>query len=374
MPDAFRRLCRAAILLLLPLGPAAAEPGWFIPGRPGEEPAAGRPLPVPPVANPQPGASSRSDVLDAFMPFYRIGPSSLRHPEAMVVDIEATMRPTYTNTMPLFHQEIPLPPGNWTVVSVNPEASRDPGPASGGSLAARLDGHRVTGLILIRGSDPGTPGTLAQLPPNRFCESAGHYAAERLAGPADGRDACWFVAEAMAPALFWTLPEAPPELLVGIETMRRTGEQVPARMLGVTYFRIQGPRWIEVTTYFDTARNGVADDPAGRRLGAAQAPADPAMHGLVDRLGAWTTRRLPLLQAPGDVRTPADAVAASNVGVPEQSPSSALRAPARRAGTPCSAWATAARSAGACACCLPGSSPAPRCGTACRGRVASARR
>lgn len=319
MPDAFRRLCRAAILLVLPLGPAAAGPGWFVPGRPGREPVAGRPVhvaPVIPVANPQPGAFNRLDFLNAFMPFYRIGPSSMRYPEATVVDIEATMRPTYTGTMPLFHQEIPLPPGNWTVVSVNPEGSRDDGPSSGGSLAARLDGHRVTGLILIRGSDPGTPGTLAQLPPNRSCQAVGHYAARQLAGPADGRDACWFVAEATAPALFWTLPDAPPGLRVGMETMRRTGEQVPARMVGVTYFRIQGARWIEVSTYFDTARNGVADDPDGKRLKAAQALADPAMRGLVDRLGAWTTRRLPLLQALGAVRTPADTVAASNVGVP----------------------------------------------------------
>ncbi len=88
-------------------------------------------------------------------------------------------------------------------------------------------------------------------------------------------------------------------------------------MVGATYFRIRGPRWIEVTTCFDPARNGVACDPDGRRLKAALALADPAMHGLVDRMGAWTMRRLPLLRAPGAVRTPADKVAASNVGVPE---------------------------------------------------------
>ncbi len=320
MLEAFRRLCRVVILSVLPFGPAVAEPGWFIPGGPREEPAARRPVqaaPVLPVVNPQPSAFNRSEFLNAFMPFYRIGLSGIHHPEATVVDTEATMRPTYTVTIPLFHQEIPLPPGNWTVVSVNPETSRDDGPSSGGSLVARLDGHRVTGLILIRGSDPGTPGTLAQLPPNRFCQPVGHYAARQLAGPADGRDACWFVAEVTAPALFWTLPDAPPGLRVGMETMRRTGEQVPARMVGVTYFRIRGPRWIEVTTYFDTAHNGVADDPDGRRLKAAQALADPAMHGLVDRMGAWTMRRLPLLQALSAVRTPADKVAASNIGVPK---------------------------------------------------------
>ncbi len=133
MPDAFRRLCRAAILSMLPLGPAAAEPGRFMPGRLGEEPAAGRPIqaaPVLPVVNPQPGAFNRPDFLNAFMPFYRIGPSGIHQPEAIVVDTEATMRPTYTVTMPLFHREIPLPPGNRTVVSVNPEASRDDGPSS----------------------------------------------------------------------------------------------------------------------------------------------------------------------------------------------------------------------------------------------------
>lgn len=321
MPAFFRRLCRVVILVAAPIGPAIAEPGWFIPGHPSEEPAAMSPIqsvPVsPPVANRQPQAIDRSELLDAFMPFYRIGPSSIGHPEATVVGIEATMRPTYTVTVPLFHQEIPLPPGTWTIVSVDGDTSSDDGPASGGSLLARLDQHQVTGLILIRGSDPGVPGTLTRLPPNRFCQTAGHYASRQLAGPAEGRDACWFVAETTAPALFWTTPDAPPELRVGLETMLRTGEQLPPRMVGVTYFRIFGPHWIEVTTFFDPARNGVVVDLTGKRLRAAGMLADPAMRSLVSRMGAWTMRRLLLLDALSIVRTAPDKVLASNLGVPD---------------------------------------------------------
>ena len=183
-------------------------------------------------------------------------------------------------------------------------------------LVARLEQHQVTGLILIRGSDPAAPGSLTQLPPNRFCETSGCYASKLLGGLANARDACWFVTEVTAPALFWPLPDAPPELQVGWETMQRTNEQVPQRMVGVTYFRISGPHWIEVTTFFDPTRNGVLAAPVDKRVKAAEALADPAMRKLVNRMGAWTTRRLPLLDALSIVRTPPSKVVASNVDVP----------------------------------------------------------
>lgn len=232
------------------------------------------------------------------------------------------MRPVFSVTAPFTHREIPLPPGTWTTVSIGMEPSVDDGPTGSGVLLARLEGHTVTGFVLIRGSQPGAASSV-DLPPNRLCDGPKRYATIRLAGPpgvAGSRgiqdDECWFIAEATFPALMWKTVVVPPALRIGMETMADTGEQIPGFFIGATYFHATGRQWIEVTYYFDTTLNGIPKSGPQGGWKPATALADPVMAAFIDRLSVWMQHRLPLLQHLGVARTPASVIDAANLHGP----------------------------------------------------------
>lgn len=292
-----------AVLLVTASGRAALADDWFT------APATSAAVsPRPPV--------DHAALMSSFAPFYRIGPSSFGLSDAVVIDHESTMRPVYSVTAPFQHAEVPLPPGNWTVVAVAPEASGDDGPASMGTVLARLENHAVTGLMLIRGANRKKPGTLLTLPPNRFCDSHDRYASGHLAPAGDGHDFCWFVSEETDPNLLWTLPEMPAELRYAVGTLSKTGDRLPHALVGATLFRIENNRWIEITTFSDPSRSGVPDA-HGMRRPAAIAMADPAMRVFVDRLVRWTKQRATLVAHLGSSRRSPDEVAAINFEAPQ---------------------------------------------------------
>ncbi|MCQ8276918.1 hypothetical protein NFI95_00445 [Acetobacteraceae bacterium KSS8] len=291
-------------LLLVPVaGRAAPSEDWFT------APSDSHAVPRRPPAD-------HAALMSSFAPFYRVGPSSIGYSDAVVIDTESTMRQVFSVTAPFQHAEVPLPAGNWTVVSVATEASVDDGPAGMDTVLARLEGHTVTGLMLIRGADRKKPGTLLALPPNRFCDSHDRYATGRLTPARDGHDFCWFVSEETDPNLLWTLPEMPAALRYAVGTLNKTGDRLPHALVGATIFRIENNRWIEITTFSDPSRSGVPDA-HGMRRPAAIAMADPAMRAFVDRLVRWTQQRATLIAHLGPSRRSPEEVAAINLEAPQ---------------------------------------------------------
>lgn len=319
---------RAALLLALPASLLTAlypphrgswrrdpVPVWVPAVRPPHPVAAASGTLEAVTANQSAHPVNRLAMLDAFLPFYRQGDGDMGLSDQTVIEEEAVHRPVFSGTVPFQHQEIALPPGNWTVVSLVLEKTSDDGPASAGILLARLEGHRVTGLTLIRGSNPAKPGTLQMLPPNPHCDTTARYARWRSAASIDGHDACWFIAQETSPDQMWDLGGAPPAAQIGLGTMHLTGEQIPETMIGVTSFQLDGARWLEVSSYFDPLRSH-ARPAYGRTRDIKQIEADPALAAMITRMERWTEKRIPLLRHPTATRIPASIIAEVNREAP----------------------------------------------------------
>jgi hypothetical protein len=247
-----------------------------------------------PAPTPVSPLSERTATTDRMLPYYRSLQVTGIPDEAGVAAREVGMRPRYALSVPFEHREIPLPPGVWTTVAVDREFQLDRSTPGLDILLVRLDGHTVTGALLLRGSDTAVSSAI-DLDPNPYCRPGRGLRVFTL--PASSRgDACWFVNWPVAPNLLWPLPEAPPAARLAVRTLAATGDHLPVWMVGATYFRSDGHQWIEVSYLFDPARNGVVPtgddgnpDPNGKLQGAP-------MEKLAIKLQAWMEQRIPALE------------------------------------------------------------------------------
>lgn len=289
--------------------PPMIEPSAYDPGLP---------LPAPVVPAPHTTVLMReTERHDSLAPFYEAPEYSdgmIEKQDAIAMQ-ESTMRPVFTGTAPNYHHEIPLPPGNWTVISMGPEAATATTPQATGMLLARLVDHKATGFVLIRSSIPG--GALAAfLPANPMCGFPQRYARAVLVPPQNGSEECWFIAEATFAGLAWNMTFDPPALQIGLKTMEITNDHIPVVMIGTTYFRSTGRAWTEITYFFDPLSNGVRSGGPTGRWKPDVALSDPALASFVKRLAGWTRQMLPLLHQPGPKPPAAEILTAANRNSP----------------------------------------------------------
>lgn len=284
----------------------AAEPSAS-PGQLGPElvEASGRykALPVPPKAPIHMTEEERAaDWKDSQAPYFDVPLFDMRTMarENALAKAEAPLTPhVYSGSFPFQQDHVPLPPGQWTVVSVARDLDRSP---SGiGMLMARLDGHDVTGFVLVRhGPFPG--GTTV---PNPMCAYRRRYARAVVRPFSKEGEECWFIAEATFPHLSWDMVLNPLALLVALKTMAANGQQFPTLMVGCTLYASTALGWRETTYFFDPLANGA---PEGGPIGGwapAVAMTDPRMQQFAGQYAAWMTAMQPLLEHPEVAPSPA---------------------------------------------------------------------
>jgi hypothetical protein len=231
--------------------------------------------------------------------------------ENLLAKTEAPMTPHRYSGSVLFQQDYsPLPPGQWTVVSVARDLDR---PHSGiGMLMARLDGHDVTGFVLVR-HGPFPNGTAVA---NPMCAYPRRYARAMVRPFSKQGEECWFIAEATGPHLTWDMVLDPLALPVALKTMAANGQQFPTVMVGATFYASTALDWRETTYFFDPLANGAPEGGPFGGWAPAVAMADPRMQQFAGRYAAWMTAMQPMLEHPKVAPAPA-LVDKANKGAPQ---------------------------------------------------------
>ncbi len=289
---------------------------------PRDTPAAPDPqsLPVFPVPPPPPKHMSveqrQMELVAGMAPYYLVpGFTMDTVQQQTALAVRETARRVYINSAPFHGLEIPLPPGRWAAVAIGPEAAAG-APAAAGVLLARLDQHVGTGFVLVRGNVARLAAG-ESLAANRICAYPRHYASDILVAPSRAGEACWYVAQATFPTMGWNLVLDPPALGIALKTMARSGDGLPAMVVGTTYFRRTPMSWLEVTYFFDPMANGVgAGGPMGGWMPADQR-GDLGLQHVVGLSAAWLQQLLPLLDHLGPTRIPASVMAKANREAPE---------------------------------------------------------
>ncbi|WP_419728327.1 hypothetical protein [Lichenicola sp.] len=272
------------------------------------------PLPVPPRPPIHMTEEERAaEWKNSQAPYFDVPPfemSTIARQNALA-KTEAPLTPdVYAGSVAFRRDHVPLPPGRWTVVSVARDLER---PSSGiGMLMARLDGHDVTGFVLVRhGPFPG--GTPVA---NPMCAYPRRYARLVVRPFSKQGEECWFIAEATFPHLTWDMVLDPLALPVALKTMAADGRQFPTVMVRGTFYASTGHGWRETTYFFDPLANGAPEGGPFGGWAPAVAMTDPRMQHFAGRYAAWMTAMQPLLEHPEAVPSSAT-VDRANTGAPE---------------------------------------------------------
>ena len=191
--------------------------------------------------------------------------------------------PPYDEVAPVLGRSIPLPPGIWHMITMF-NTKRAGLPFFSKMMLARLDGDRLTGLVVVQ----GTMTPVRNITGQYRCITPGDWDGWIIPSAGNVRQECWNFLPRL-PSSAWSAP-AQPIYLNGLPRLQEGGVKLPPVMMGANWFQRDRAN-VTLVDYFFVPKPIFAP--------AAWVNADfvdPAMAEYFTGIKAWAKAWTPLLE------------------------------------------------------------------------------